>query len=219
MISAIHELCPPMNTALRDFLTRGFDSLFTTHHSEWIDLGVAMAEEARALIVSDIQLKYPRFARKRGRGRGAHPNPGTDATIVGTLLYRLSHALFRAEPKHEALTYFAAFMRMRTGMEIYYSAEIGPRFRVMHGAGLVLGPRHRIGSDFTVYQGVTLGQRRNHCPEEFLTIGDRCTFFAGSAALGTLTIGDDVKLAANAVLLRDAEANATYAGIPAEKVK
>jgi serine acetyltransferase len=107
---------------------------------------------------------------------------------------------------------------LRTGMEIYYSAEIGPRLRVMHGTGLVLGPRHKIGCDFAIYQGVTLGQRRYFCPDEFLTIGDRCTFFAGSAALGLLKIGDDVKFAANAVLLSDADSNSTYAGIPAVKV-
>jgi serine O-acetyltransferase len=204
-----------MNTALHTFLAKGFVTLFTRFEPEWIDLAAAKADEARELILSDVRKKYPDFAADNATFAGILD---TDATIVGTTLYRLSHALFRAEPRHEALRYLAQFMRVRTAMEIYYSAEIGPGFRVMHGAGLVLGPRHRIGSDFTVYQNVTLGQRRNDCPQEFLTIGDRCTFFAGAAALGTLTVGDDVKLAANAVLLADADAGGTYAGAPAVKV-
>ncbi len=208
-----------MKDAIHSYLARGFNHLFTSYRPEWLDLAAEMSERSRDLIVSDLGVKYPQFPSDDDAGAALARIFDTDATIVGTVLYRISHALFRTEPKHEALAYLAQFMRVRTGMEIYYSAEIGPRFRIMHGVGLVLGPRHRIGSDFTIYQGVTLGQRRNHCPDEFLTIGDRCTFFAGSAALGLLTIGSDMKLAANAVLLTDAEANATYAGAPAVKIK
>jgi serine O-acetyltransferase len=103
-------------------------------------------------------------------------------------------------------------------MEIYYSTSIGEGFRVMHGTGLVIGPRHQIGKNFTVYQGVTLGQRRQHCPEEALEIGDDCVLFAGAKILGKLRIGNGVKVAANAVLLCDAEEGATYGGIPAKMI-
>lgn len=208
-----------MKNAIHRYLAKGFDSLFTAYAPQWLDLAGEMAGEAHELILSDIGVKYPQFASAVDPDAALASILDTDATIVGTVLHRLSHALFLREPKHEALSYYAQFMRVRTGMEIYYSAEIGPRFRVMHGTGLVLGPRHKIGSDFTIYQGVTLGQRRNYCPDEFLTIGDRCTFFSGSVALGLLKIGDGVKLAANAVLLGDAEAESTYAGAPAKKVK
>jgi serine O-acetyltransferase len=207
-----------MRTAVQSYLRKGFETLFSSYRSEWIDLGVAMAEEARELFISDVEVKFPQFSQAPDREAALSRILDTDASLGGILLYRASHALFARDPKHEALDYFAHFMRVRTGMEIYYSAQIGPRFRVVHGTGLVLGPRHRIGSDFTIYQGVTLGQRRNNHPEEYLTIGDRCTFFAGSAALGLLRVGDGVKLAANAVLLTDAEAGATYAGVPAVKV-
>lgn len=208
-----------MREALETFLHHGFATLFTRPSADWVELAIALAEEARELILSDVLKKYPDTPTDAGAGRALAQLLEFDATLVGTTLYRLSHVLFLREPKHEALRYYAHFMRVRTGMEIYYSAEIGPRFRIMHGAGLVLGPRHRIGGDFTVYQGVTLGQRRNDCPEERLTIGDRCTFFAGAAALGSLRIGDGVKLAANAVLLSDAEADGTYAGAPARRVR
>jgi serine O-acetyltransferase len=135
------------------------------------------------------------------------------------LLYRIEHGIFRRDPAHPSLPYFAQVMKARTGMEIYYSTQIGPRFVVMHGFGIVLGPRNRIGSDFTIYQGVTLGQRRFNRPEERIVIGDHCTLFAGAKVIGAVTLGDYVNVGANAVLLGDADSHATYAGIPATKVK
>ena len=208
-----------MKAALHSFLFRGFDTLFQRFAPEWIDLAVAMAEESRALILSDVLVRYPDVPSGSAGEEALAGILETDATIVGTVIYRLSHALYRSEPKHEALRYFAHFMRVRTGMEIYYSTEIGPRLCVMHGVGLVLGPRHRIGSDFTVYQGVTFGQRRVDSPSEFVTVGDHCTCYAGSAIVGMVRVGDHVSLAANAVLLADAEPYATYAGAPAVKVR
>lgn len=206
-----------MKSAIRTLLQKGFDGLFTSYRPEWVELGVEMAGEAEALFVSDVEMKYPKFSETEDREAALAKILDTDATIVAILLYRAAHALYQRDSKHEALSYFAHFMRVRTAMEIYYSAQIGPRFRVIHGLGLVLGARHRIGSDFTVYQGVTLGQRRNNHPEEFLTIGDRCTFFAGSVALGLLRVGNDVKLGANSVLLADADEGGTYVGAPARK--
>jgi serine acetyltransferase len=206
-----------MKKVLHAFLRRGFDALYQHYAPEWIDTAVAMAEESRVLIFSDVLVKYPDVPAEGGEALGDILE--TDATIVGTVLYRLSHALYRRESKHAALRYLAHFMRVRTGMEIYYSTEIGPRLCVMHGVGLVLGPRHRIGSDFTVYQGVTFGQRRIDSPGEFVTVGDHCTCYAGSAILGAVRVGDHVSLAANAVLLTDADSHATYAGAPAVKVR
>ena len=109
-------------------------------------------------------------------------------------------------------------MKIRTGAELYYSTAIGPGFLVQHGVGIVLGPRNRIGKNFTIHQGVTLGQRQLHSPGESITIGDDCTVFAGAKVLGTVRLGDGVRLGANAVLLTDAEPHCTYAGIPAVKV-
>jgi serine O-acetyltransferase len=208
-----------MNAALHAFLKQGFDTLYQRYAPEWIDLAVAMANESRALIFSDVVVKYPDVLSGEAGEVALARILDTDATIVGTVLYRLSHALYRREPKHEALRYFAHFMRVRTAMEIYYSTEIGPRFRIEHGMGLVIGPRNRIGTDFTVHQGVTLGQRRTFSPHESMTIGNHCVLYAGAAILGAVTLGDHVKLAANAVLLTDAEAGATYAGVPAVKVR
>lgn len=208
-----------MSSYLERFFRLGFDGLFVSYEASWLSLAAELSREAHELIASDLGVKYPALAQT------AEPLDtklaaalDTDATLQAALIYRISHALFRRDPQHAALKFFAHFMRVRTAMELYYSTEIGPRLRIMHGTGVVLGPRNQIGSDFTIYQGVTLGQRRQFSSHETMTIGDRVSIFAGAKVLGALRIGDDVKVAANAVLLSDAEAGATYAGSPARKV-
>ena len=118
----------------------------------------------------------------------------------------------------KGLPYFANLMRTKTAIEIYYSADIGPRFNIGHGAGLVIGPGHVIGSDFVAYDGVTLGQRHPRHPRETIIVGNHCKVCTGAKVLGQVRIGDHVRVAANAVLLTDAEAYCTYAGVPAVKV-
>lgn len=181
-----------------------------------LDNALSAAEETWTLIRSDFLRKYP-----LERWEDSHlfaPILQVDAPFQATLLYRISHCLFAKDPTEPLLDLLAYVMRSRTGIEIYYSSSIGEGFRIIHGTGLVLGPRHRIGKNFTAYQGVTLGQRRQYCPEEFLEIGDDCVFFAGSRILGKLKIGNGVKVAANAVLLCDAEDGSTYGGVPAGRI-
>ena len=207
-----------MTSPLRPFFVKSFDTLFTRHSLEWIDLALDAANEQRALIASDLAKKYRALSAEGIDDEILAGYVETDAAFLGTMLYRIEHAIFRRDPAHPALAFLAQLMRVRTGMEIYYSSEIGPRFMVMHGTGIVLGPRNRIGSDFTIYQGVTLGQRHQYSSHERMEIGDRCTIFAGAKLLGSMKLGDDVRVAANAVLLTDAETNATYAGVPAVKI-
>ena len=78
-------------------------------------------------------------------------------------------------------------MRATTGMEIFYTTEIGEDFTVNHGAGTVIGPRHVIGRHFTVYQGVTVGQRQILSPQQHTVIGDNVYLFSGAKVLGALS--------------------------------
>jgi serine O-acetyltransferase len=142
----------------------------------------------------------------------------TDATIEANFYYRLERALYLREAQHPALRYFANLMRTKTSIEVYYSADIGPRFNITHGVGLVIGPCHVIGSDFVAYGDVTLGQRKPRVPRETIKIGNHCMVCTGAKVLGDLTIGDNVRVGAGAILLSDAESNSTYAGVPARKV-
>jgi serine O-acetyltransferase len=83
----------------------------------------------------------------------------------------------------------------------------------------VLGPRNTIGENFSIYQNVTIGQRRLASPTEKVCIGDNVQLFAGCKVLGSLSVGSGTRLAANAVLLTDTESDSGYAGIPAVKIK
>jgi serine O-acetyltransferase len=206
-----------MSSPFRPYFEKCFDEAFTRPIPAWIDLAMDMIDEQRELIASDFSIKTPAPGMAFDEPMAAALE--TDSALFGVLLYRIEHGIFRRDPAHPALPYLAQVMRMRTGMELYYSTQIGPRFRVMHGVGVVLGPRNRIGSDFTIYQGVTLGQRRQNSPHETMTIGNHCTIFSGAKVLGAVRIGDHVTIAANAVLLSDAQESSTYAGAPARMVR
>ena len=207
-----------MSSPLRPFFEHCFATQFTRYQTEWITLGLEIIEEHQEVIASDFTWKYPASNATERLDERLARIVEVDAAVLGVLLYRIEHGIFRRDPAHPSLPYFAQVMKARTGMEIYFSTEIGPRFIVMHGFGVVIGPRNRIGSNFTVYQGVTLGQRRFYQSCERILIGDHCTLFAGAMVIGALTLGDHVQVAANAVLLVDAESRSTYAGIPAAKI-
>lgn len=201
------------------FLRKWFQHYFTVYSPEWIDEALAGFGEGRDLFFSDLGCVYADAAAAKELNREVFDIIETDTTMEAVFLYRLARSIFLRDQGHVSLRRFAYLMKAKTGTEIYYSTEIGPRFRVEHGIGLVIGPRNRIGSDFMVHQGVTLGQRRTYSPHERMEIGDHCIVFAGAKILGTVKIGDHVKIAANAVLLSDAEAHSTYAGTPAVKVR
>lgn len=106
-------------------------------------------------------------------------------------------------------------MKGKTGIEIYYSADIGKRFRIIHGVGSGVGPFHRIGNDVTIFQGVTIGKKHNESCER-VTIKNGVTLYAGAKVLGSITVEDGVQITANAVLLTSTEKDGVYAGIPAK---
>jgi serine O-acetyltransferase len=201
------------------FLGKWFDFHFTNYAQDWIDTALAGFGEGQALFFSDLGCVHPAVAEAQEFDANVFDLIETDTTLEAVFLYRLTRSIFLRDPLHPSLRYFAHLMKAKTAAEIYYSTSIGPRFRVEHGFGVVIGPRNVIGSDFVVHQGVTLGQRHMHSPHEKMTIGDHCVVGAGAKILGSLTVGDYVNVAANAVLLTDAEPGATYAGIPAIKVK
>lgn len=204
------------SSALRPWIAHALQATFPS----WPDGSVERIAEAyrgvRELFRSDFLRAYPAefWESEECSFRALQ----TDAPLQGVLLYRVSHEIFRNDASDPLLDFLAYLMRATTGMEVYYSSVIGEGFRIMHGSGLVLGPRNVIGNNFTIYQGVTLGQRRQQSPDEFLQIGHDCTVFAGARVLGKLKLGNRVTVGANAVLICDAEEGATYAGVPAKRI-
>lgn len=168
------------------------------------------------LIHSDYEVQCGRFGSWKKDLSSALMAMQLSVAFEATFLYRLSHVLFIADKEDPCLPFLANMMRMRTGAEIYYSNRIGPRFNVQHGTGIVIGPNNVIGADFTIHQGVTIGQSNLNRSSEAATIGSNVTVFANAIVLGSRKIADGVTIGAGAVLCKDADQpGGVYVGVPA----
>lgn len=107
----------------------------------------------------------------------------------------------------------------KTGIEIHPAAQIGKRFFIDHGTGVVIGETAIIGDDVTIYQGVTLGGTGKDVGKRHPTIGNNVMIGSGAKVLGPLNIGDNSRIAAGAVVLSDIPSNSTAVGVPARVVK
>ena len=107
----------------------------------------------------------------------------------------------------------------KTGIEIHPAVQIGKRFFIDHGTGVVIGETAVIGDDVTVYQGVTLGGTGKDTGKRHPTIGNNVMIGAGAKVLGPLTIGNNSKIASGAVVLSDIPPNSTAVGVPARVVR
>jgi serine O-acetyltransferase len=108
--------------------------------------------------------------------------------------------------------------RFVTGIEIHPGAEIGQRFFIDHGMGVVVGETSEVGDDVTLYQGVTLGGTSLEKGKRHPTIGDGVIIGSGAQVLGPLNVGMGARIGANAVVLQDVPQGATMVGIPAKIV-
>lgn len=107
----------------------------------------------------------------------------------------------------------------KTGVEIHPAVQIGKRFFIDHGTGVVIGETAVIGDDVTIYQGVTLGGTGKDSGKRHPTIGSNVMIGAGAKVLGPLVIGNNSRIAAGAVVLSDIPANSTAVGVPAKVVR
>jgi serine O-acetyltransferase len=109
----------------------------------------------------------------------------------------------------------AQLTRFWTGVEIHPGAEIGRRFFIDHGMGVVIGETAIVGDDVMLYHSVTLGGRSSARGKRHPTLGDGVVVGAGAVVLGDITIGARSQIGANAVVVRDAPADSILVGIPA----
>ena len=107
----------------------------------------------------------------------------------------------------------------RTGIEIHPGAVIGKNFFIDHGSGVVIGETTEIGDNRTVYQGVTLGGTGKETGKRHPTLGNNVMVGAGARVLGPFKVGDNSKIAANAVVLSEVPPNCTAVGVPARIVR
>lgn len=109
--------------------------------------------------------------------------------------------------------------RFLTGVEIHPGAQIGRRFFIDHGAGIIIGETAIVGDDVLLYQGVTLGGTGNETGKRHPTLGDRVVVGAGAKVLGNIHIGADTRIGANSVVLHDVPPHSTVVGIPGKVVR
>jgi serine O-acetyltransferase len=108
--------------------------------------------------------------------------------------------------------------RFFTGIEIHPGAKIGRRFFIDHGMGIVIGETCEIGDNVTVYQGVTLGGTGKEKGKRHPTVKDNALIATGAKVLGSITIGENSKIGAGAVVLSDVPDNSTVVGMKAKVV-
>ena len=132
--------------------------------------------------------------------------------------YRRSHQLYLKGKfiKARKLSQKAAH---RTGIEIHPGAQIGKGFFIDHGFGVVIGETTIIGENVTLYQGVTLGGTGKEQGKRHPTIGNNVMISTGAKVLGSITVGDNSKIGAGSVVIRDVPPNSTVVGIPGHVVR
>ena len=132
--------------------------------------------------------------------------------------HRIAHWLYGH--KHFFLArWVSQHGRHRTGIEIHPGATIGKCLFIDHGMGIVFGETTVIGDNCTIYHGVTLGGTGKDCGKRHPTLGNNVLVGCGAKVLGPLTIADNCKIAAGAVVLTDIPENSTAVGIPARIVR
>ena len=150
------------------------------------DLNTAMLRDPAARNKLEVFLTYP----------GVH----------AVWNYRISHWLWKHNLKLIARI-FSNRARRRTGIEIHPGAQIGKRFFIDHGIGVVIGETTTIGDDVMLYHNVTLGARRFATGKRHPSIGDRVIIGAGAKILGPVNVADDARISYNSVILEDVTRN------------
>jgi len=202
----------------QSYLKHYLDKCFFDYPSDIASSMWEFLEGVIPIIESDMKAKLWRLNNSDCTFENISKLMISDITLEIVLFYRLQRNIFLLDPQNPLLPYLASLMRIRFGAEFYYSTEIGPGLSVHHGTGIVIGPRSKIGKNFLICQNVTLGQKNLYAPNETLVIGDDVVAFAGAKVLGNLTIGNNVWISANAVVLKDCVPNSVYGGVPARKI-
>ncbi len=140
--------------------------------------------------------------------------PGLHAVLA----HRLTHWLWGRNFKWLARV-LSNVARLFTGIEIHPGAEIGRRFFIDHGMGVVIGETAVIGDDCTLYHGVTLGGTSWQKGKRHPTLGRDVVVGAGAKVLGPIDIGDGARIGSNAVVVKSVPAGATVVGVPGRAIE
>ncbi len=135
------------------------------------------------------------------------------AGVQAILIHRLSHWLWQKKLKWLA-RFISSFARFITGIEIHPGAQIGERFFIDHGMGVVIGEDAVIGDDCTIYHGVTLGGTTWQKGKRHPTLKNNVVIGAGAKILGPITLEEGARIGSNAVVVKDVSRDETVVGVP-----
>jgi len=141
----------------------------------------------------------------------------TYAGLHALWFYRVAHWLYLRR-RFTLARMVSQFARFVTGIEIHPGAKIGRGVFIDHGSGVVIGETAEIGDNVTIYQGVTLGGTGKEKGKRHPTVGNNVLISTGAKILGAITIGDNSKIGAGSVVLKDVPPNSTVVGIPGRVV-
>jgi serine O-acetyltransferase len=172
-----------------------------------------VANKTIETILADLQAPIERDPAASGWVEVLLSYPGFHAITA----HRFIHALHRSGlpilPR-----FLSQAVRFATGIEIHPGATIGKGFFIDHGMGVVIGETTEIGDNVTIYQGVTLGGTSLNRGKRHPTLGNNVTVGLHAAVLGAITVGENSKIGAGSVVVKDVPPNATVVGIPGRVV-
>ena len=131
--------------------------------------------------------------------------------------YRVSHWLWLHDYKLLGRI-CSALTRLLTGVDIHPGAVLGSGLFIDHATGVVIGETAEVGTDVTLYHGVTLGGSSLERGKRHPTIGDRVTIGAGAKVLGPIAVGDDSRIGANAVVVKPVPSDSVVVGVPGQVI-
>jgi len=138
--------------------------------------------------------------------------------VQAVIIYRFTHLLWRYK-LYWLARFISTLARWITGIEIHPGAVIGRRFFIDHGMGVVIGETSEIGDDCMMYHGVTLGGTSWDKVKRHPTLKDGVIIGAGAKILGPITLGKNVRVGSNSVVVRSVDNNCTVVGIPGRVLK
>ncbi len=125
-------------------------------------------------------------------------------SLYAILTYRIAREYFLINQEDKAIIY-SLIGRHYSGVEIFYSANIGKALKINHGLGTVIGARSVIGNNCTLHQNVTLGDYKEGRP----TLGNNVMVYAGAVVIGNIILGDNTIVGANAIVSKNVKSGAT----------
>jgi serine O-acetyltransferase len=213
MSSAAHDHDPvpaPARSPLK-LVHRAEQEPASRHTKMPYGAGLGLIRKLAERVREDIDGALERDPAATSRLEVVLTSPGLHAIWA----HRGLHELWKLPGGRLPARVLATMTRAMTGVEIHPGAQIGRRFFIDHGMGVVIGETAEVGDDVMLYHGVTLGGRSLERVKRHPTIGNHVTIGAGARVLGPIEIGDDAQVGANSVVVKDVPAGAIATGIPA----